>query len=109
MGFGSFFYYIFIQQSAQHRQEQLRAYPTYSLSFFVGLRSNTDGNVIIPVKFFQTLYLRPYRMQKLQPNGMRQVQETVHAGVIDIDGQIKIRIVKGQMPTIRFETTKPVR
>ena len=77
--------------------------------FFVGLRTNTDGNVIIPVKFFQTLYLRPYRMQKLQPNGMRQVQETVHAGVIDIDGQIKIRIVKGQMPTIRFETTKPVR
>lgn len=77
--------------------------------YFAGLRTNTDGHVQIPVKFFQTIFLRPNRNTKLQPNGMSQCVETVHSGVIDVDGQIKIRVVKGEMPTIRFETTKPVR
>ena len=74
-----------------------------------GLRTNTDGIVSYPVKFFQTSYFKPYQMAKLQPNGMWQFDETVYSGVVDIDGQIKIRLSKGQMPNITFETTKPVR
>ena len=73
-----------------------------------GLRTNTDGIVSYPVKFFQTSYFKPYQMAKLQPNGMWQFDETVYSGVVDVDGQIKIRL-KGQMPNITFETTKPVR
>lgn len=74
-----------------------------------GLRTNTDGIVSYPVKFFQTSYFKPYQMAKLQPNGMWQFDETVYSGVVDVDGQIKIRLSKGQMPNITFETTKPVR
>ena len=74
-----------------------------------GLRTNTDGIVSYSVKFFQTSYFKPYQMAKLQPNGMWQFDETIYSGVVDVDGQIKIRLSKGQMPNITFETTKPVR
>ena len=79
------------------------------ICFISGLRNNNNGYVDLKLQYFQTIYFKPYQLKKLQPNGVWQIDENLYSGVLDVDGVLRIRMVKGELPSIRFETTKPVR